>query len=247
MVRRAQQIVEQCIRRSRHRATAARSAHVQPGQPVRRILGPPCQQHQQRLACRQRHQRLDGGLALAVDPVQVLQQQDRRPRRDHLLDRVTYGIDDYAPPQQGFEIVPAGIPDGLVENGTEGSGPKIGMRRMPALRRTAAGPHGRCLPPAARSAAASSATHREPPAPADCPRPPEPASPSAAMRRRIHGPSGTFRCLPYPPARRSARLDRSPAPPARAGKSLRPGRRRRKARLVERARQRVSPLISTSS
>src|SRR5260370_10689958 len=81
------------------------------------------------MARRKRHQGLDRGFALAVDPVQVLQQQDGRARGDYPVDRVAYGVDDRAPPQQGFEIVPARIVDGLVEYRAERSWPKVGMRR----------------------------------------------------------------------------------------------------------------------
>ncbi|MDR3484753.1 MAG: hypothetical protein P4M05_07570 [Bradyrhizobium sp.] len=87
------------------------------------------------MAGRERHQSLDRGLALSVDPVKILQKQYRRPRRDHLFDRMAHGIDNGPPPQQRFQFVPAGIVDGLVENSAKGSRPKIGMCRSEALRR----------------------------------------------------------------------------------------------------------------
>ena len=72
---------------------------------------------------------------MAVDPVKILQQQDGRSRRDHPVDRVTHGVGNRPPSQQGFEVVPARIVDGLVENGAKRGGPKIGMRGRRALQR----------------------------------------------------------------------------------------------------------------
>ena len=56
-----------------------------------------------------------------------------------------------------------------------------------------------------------------------------PASPSGATCRRIRGRRGIFRSPPFPPARRSVRMSRSPAPPAPAAKSPRHGRQTTKA------------------
>ena len=128
------QSVEQRFRRRDIEGPKPYSAHIEPRQPSRRILRPPCQQHQQRVARRERHQSLDRGLALSVDPVKVLQQQYRRPRRDHLFDRMAHGIDNGPPPQQRFKVVPAGIVDGLVENGAKRGGPKIGVHGRHAFR-----------------------------------------------------------------------------------------------------------------
>ena len=130
---RAEQIVEQCIGRGRVERPKPDPQYIEAFKPVRRILGPPGQQHQQRPGGRKRHQRFYNGLALAVDPVQILQQQHRRPRRDHTIEHVVHGIDDHAPPQQGFEGAPARIADRLIENGIECHRPKLGMWRRGAV------------------------------------------------------------------------------------------------------------------
>ena len=65
--------------------------------------------------------------------MQILQQQHRRPRRDRSIQHVANGIDNYTPPQQGFEIAPAWIPDRLVEDRIECRRPKLSVSRRGVL------------------------------------------------------------------------------------------------------------------
>ena len=69
-------------------------ARIELGQPARRIFRAPGQEHQERPAGRQRHQGLNGSLALAVDPMQILQQQHSRPCRGYPPDQGTYRVND---------------------------------------------------------------------------------------------------------------------------------------------------------
>ena len=126
---RAEQIVEQQVCRGGIERPKPYPQHIKTFKPRRRIFGPPGQQHQQRPTCRKRHQSFNDRLALAIDPMQILQQQHRRPRRNHSIQRVANGIDNDTSPQQGLEIAPAKISDGLVKNGIECRRPKLGMRR----------------------------------------------------------------------------------------------------------------------
>ena len=95
---RAEQIVEQYVGRGRVERPKPDPQYIQAFKPVRRILGPPGQQHQQRPAAHKRHQSFNDRLALAVDPMQILQQQHRRPRRDRSIQHVANSIDNDTSP-----------------------------------------------------------------------------------------------------------------------------------------------------
>jgi hypothetical protein len=125
----AEHIVQQRLGRTGIERAQPDPAHLQPRKPSRRVLGPPRQHHQQRAARRERQHALDGGLALSVDPVQILQQQNRRPFADNPFDHVEDGISDHPAPEQRFEAAPARVGNGLIEDDLKRCRPEIGMRR----------------------------------------------------------------------------------------------------------------------
>ena len=131
----AEQAVEQRVGRIRIKRAQPDPPHVELRQPARRIFGAPGQEHQEGPAGRQRHQGFDRGFALAVDPVQILQQQQCRPRRDQPSHHVAHGFDDHATAQQWLQQTPAWIGDRLVEHRRQRSGPEIGLGGSPFGRR----------------------------------------------------------------------------------------------------------------